>query len=286
MITIQELLYNRGLGRNEKIKFVRHNATLKFDDKSNKINLYDKFLYEFEDFLTFQSEQMDNRFEDVNYIVSFIAEKGMNVRFIGVYKILDYQTFENTQYGVFNTKYTWFYTMEKVSGFEDLENRVIIRWNAPLASFLKNIHNTKSGEIVEIQKGLHDKVFKDYFEFILSFKELKEIVEEEYADWKKMLSATNGIYLIGDRKTGKLYVGSAYGEEGIWGRWKIYVKTNGHGNNKSLKELVETDKDYGYNFQFTILMLLSKTATADEVIEKETLFKKKLGTHAFGLNNN
>lgn len=39
-------------------------------------------------------------------------------------------------------------------------------------------------------------------------------------------------------------------------------------------------------FQFSILMLLPKTVTPDEAIRKEQLFKRKLGSNTFGLNNN
>jgi hypothetical protein len=60
-------------------------------------------------------------------------------------------------------------------------------------------------------------------------------------------------------KTGYLYVGSAYGEDGIWGRWTKYVSTNGHGNNKTLKELVKADKDYADNFKFSISVFFSFT---------------------------
>ena len=93
-------------------------------------------------------------------------------------------------------------------------------------------------------------------------------------------------YLISDINTGKLYVGSAYGENGIWGRWSDYVKSNGHGNNKTLKELIENENEYAKNFTFSILMLLPKTITPNEAIKKEMLYKNKLGTNSFGLNNN
>ena len=69
--------------------------------------------------------------------------------------------------------------------------------------------------------------------------------------------------------------------------WKEYVVTNGHGNNKSLKELIDEDWEYACKyFQFSILMLLPKTVTSEEAIRKEQLFKQKLGTNSFGLNNN
>jgi hypothetical protein len=55
-------------------------------------------------------------------------------------------------------------------------------------------------------------------EFSLSHRELKELFSNEGAhrDWRASLSAVGGIYLILAEASGDLYVGSAYGEEGIW----------------------------------------------------------------------
>ncbi|MCK5407604.1 MAG: GIY-YIG nuclease family protein [Candidatus Krumholzibacteria bacterium] len=100
-----------------------------------------------------------------------------------------------------------------------------------------------------------------------------------------MLSAVCGVYLIVDQNTGKQYVGSAYGEKGILGRWTNYAKT-GHGGNNQLKKLMEWDPMYAENFNFTILRTLSKTLTQAEIIDYERLYKSKLGTRAFGLNSN
>jgi hypothetical protein len=54
----------------------------------------------------------------------------------------------------------------------------------------------------------------------------------------------------------------------------------------SKKKMFAEDENYGSHFQFSILMLLPKTITPDEAIKKERLFKNKLGTNSFGLNNN
>jgi hypothetical protein len=62
---------------------------------------------------------------------------------------------------------------------------------------------------------------------------MKCIINSGKEDWYNNLSTVKGIYLITDNNN-KLYVGSAYGVEGIWGRWKEYVNTNGHGNNIAL----------------------------------------------------
>ena len=267
MITIQELLFNRGLDKSSKIKLVRH--------KDNRLDLYNLYRTNRPAFLEYQNSQVKDVFNGVDYIVTFIGEGGLLSRFIGVYQVKDRKKIADDNFQ---------YQLEEVKvHFDDLIERVIIRWENAISwhQWIKN-----EMEVIEIHPGLHYKQFKDYSDFILNFDELKEIVSKQYSDWKKMLSVTKGIYLISDTKTGKLYVGSAYGEDGIWGRWCRYVSTNGHGDNKTLKELIADDSTYGNNFQFSILMLLPRTITADEAIKKERLFKNKLGTNAFGLNNN
>lgn len=274
MIAIQELLYNRGLDKKAKVKLVRH--------KDARCDLYQEYRTNREWFLAYQSSQAKPVFRGVDYIVSFIGEEGTFSRFIGVYQVCSEQ--EKPTYNPETlTDGKYIYDLQEVGGFEDLKERVIVKWSNAISwhQWIKN-----GMEVIEIQPGLHYKQFTDYFEFILNFDELKEIVTNQYSDWKRMLSATKGIYLISDTKTGKLYVGSAYGENGIWGRWSEYVKTNGHGGNKTLKELVGNDSTHGNHFQFSILMLLPRTVTPDEAIKKERLFKNKLGTNSFGLNNN
>lgn len=269
MITIQELLFNRGLDKQSKIKLVRH--------KDSRIDLYNAYRANKELFLKYQQQQSKEVFTGVDYIVSFIGEAGLLSRFVGVYKVLQCRQLSKTQLSVINTIYDFEYDFEEVSDFDDLKERVIVKWSNAISwhQWIKN-----EMEVIEIHPGLHYKHFTDYSDFILSFNELKEIITNEYGDWKRMLLATKGIYLISDTKTGKLYVGSAYGEDGIWGRWNSYVSTNGHGGNKQLKELIGKEKDYAMNFQFSILMILPRTITADQAIEKERLFKNKLGTNS------
>jgi hypothetical protein len=275
MITIQELLFNRGLDRQSKAKLVRH--------KDSRIDLYNTYRTNREFFLRYQQQQSKEVFTGVDYIVSFIGEEGFLSRFVGVYKVLRSRQLPELQLSVIDTSYQFEYEFEEVLGFEDLKERVIVKWSNAISwhQWIKN-----EMEVIEIQPGLHYKHFTDYADFILNFNELKEIITNGYSDWKRMLSGAKGIYLISDTTTGKLYVGSAYGEDGIWGRWNSYISTNGHGGNKQLKELVGMKEGYANNFQFSILMILPKTITADQAIEKERLFKNKLGTNSFGLNSN
>jgi hypothetical protein len=99
------------------------------------------------------------------------------------------------------------------------------------------------------------------------------------------LSSVYGVYLLTDKKTGKHYVGSAYGNQGIWGRWSDYIY-DCHGNNKELKELyaIQSREYFEEFFKFTILEVLSKSLVPEEVIQRENLWKQKLQTVKFGYN--
>lgn len=265
MITIQELLYNRGLDQLAKIKLVRH--------KDKRLDLYNMYRTDRNSFLDYQNSQSKDVFREVDYIVAFIGEEGVLARFIGVFRIIGKEEIGNG----------FKYKMSDVSGYDDLKERVLIRWENAICwhQWIKN-----EMEIVEICPGLHYKRFTDYFDLVLMYSELEEIIGNQYNDWKSVLSSIKGVYLITDTNTGKLYVGSAYGENGIWGRWSDYISTSGHGNNKLLKELINNNPNYKFHLQFSILMILPKTVTSDEAILKEQLFKRKLGSNSFGLNAN
>lgn len=277
MITIQELLYNRGLPSSSRIKLVRH-----IDPRFNLRALYAS---KREIFLRYQNMQGNDVFRDCDYIISFVGEENSTARFVGVFRIVGKSVgIAEFNYGEISFNGNFTYTMEEVGGFADISEHVVVKWPNTRA-WHQWISNPM--EIVEISPGVHYQTFSDYLDIILTFPELCDIVRSNYKEWRIALSSVKGVYLITDISTGKLYVGSAYGDGGIWGRWCDYVSTAGHGGNKLLIELTQTDPDYAINnFRFSILMLLPKTITPQEAIQKETLFKRKLGSNSFGLNVN
>jgi hypothetical protein len=276
MITIQELLFNRRLDKSKNIRLMRH--------KSNRVDLNNLYATDKQMLFDFQRQQGKDFLKGVDYIVSFIGEEGTFARFIGVFKINGCKKLSNKKQSIDGSLYQYLYEISEINGFEDLKERVIIDWGKATIQWHQSIKNLK--HVVEIKPGLHYRPFTDFLNIILDFRQLQEIIGNQYPDWKLMLSSTKGIYLIQDSKTGKLYVGAAYGDDGIWGRWANYVSTNGHGGNKDLMKLVKGNKDIAFRFKFSILMLLPKTVTADQAIEMEKLFKAKLGTKNFGYNNN
>ena len=101
-----------------------------------------------------------------------------------------------------------------------------------------------------------------------------------------MLSAVNCIYVISDRKSKSLYIGSTYNQDGIWGRWKQYAETGGHGHDVTLRKLCDEDAQYGNNFSWAILEILPLNISQDEAVAIETRYKNKLGREICSLNNN
>lgn len=152
-------------------------------------------------------------------------------------------------------------------------------------------------EVIEVwnpDKTLDDKTFPGYKNVSVSYRKLKKKLESP--EWRTALSCRKDVYLITDQRTGKLYVGSAYGTNGILGRWETYVKSgydkheveNGKYPNKKLQELV-TEKGLSYiqdNFQYSILETFTDDVSDEYIIGRESWWKEALHSREFGYNAN
>ncbi|TOM66562.1 hypothetical protein CGH71_23640, partial [Vibrio parahaemolyticus] len=120
------------------------------------------------------------------------------------------------------------------------------------------------------------------------FSALLPIFKNQKADWKSALSNVKGVYVIFDKSNGKKYVGSAYGEHGIWSRWGCYIGT-GHGWNDGLTDLISQNGfDYALkNFKITLLEYRPMKTDDNTIIERESYWKEVLlSRNAFGYNKN
>ena len=86
-----------------------------------------------------------------------------------------------------------------------------------------------------------DDDFPGYDRVKLLYPQLRSILDRGKKDWIAALENQKAVYLITDINTGKLYVGSATSDYGmLLQRWRSYAD-NGHGGNKRLKEIVDSD---------------------------------------------
>ena len=177
-----------------------------------------------------------------------------------------------------------FYKLERIPLLEQYRNRLVIDWGKNSQTYIQKRLDKPVSEIYP--KGFVS-LFPGWDKVYLSYKELQEIINnpDGNKDWYEYLSRHAGVYVIHDKSTGDQYVGSAYGGSGIWSRWQGYART-GHNGNKALKALAGQNKDFANNFVFSLHHVFPKTISKNEVIAYESLLKEKLGSRAFGLNEN
>ncbi len=128
--------------------------------------------------------------------------------------------------------------------------------------------------------------FPGYSSVLIRHDQLRHIVNRDLVTWRAALKSVAGVYLITDTTSGKHYVGSAYGTDGIWGRWMGY-SANGHGDNSELRALLtERGAGHAQHFQYSILEICDLLAQKSEVWTREGHWKDALCSRQFGLNSN
>lgn len=143
-------------------------------------------------------------------------------------------------------------------------------------------------EAVEILKSPYEgQPFPGPDQINHSLRELEVIYAQQQPDWRGALEHMKGVYVIHDRTSGKPYVGSAYGDTGIWARWGQYVASL-HGGNIDLRDLVDREGDEYVrdNLVFALLEFWSMRVPDDFVFEREAYWKRVLLSREFGHNAN
>jgi len=200
--------------------------------------------------------------------------------FGGVYKVLERYKVKRQQG----------YRIERVQDYEAWVGRLKITFKRPSRTkslrFESCYQHMVASEILAEPYG--GECFPGYEDISHDFTALEPIFRKERLDWKTPLENVKGVYLVSDKRNGKKYVGAAYGETGIWSRWKCYLE-NGHGGNDELVKLI---KRKGLNYarqNFVITLLEYRAAKTDDqiIIERETFWKHALMSRTpHGYNKN
>lgn len=140
-----------------------------------------------------------------------------------------------------------FFDLRPTPMFAALADRVVIEWTKDPVNWAKTGDQAASVTVVEISDPA-TVPFPGFESVLVSFGELQAVISDDrYSQWQTALSSVQGIYLIADTSTGRLYVGKADGAERFLGRWKEYA-SNGHGGNVSLRELAAADAKHRQRF--------------------------------------
>ena len=226
-----------------------------------------------------QSWQMKRNFERP-FVVSLIAmAQPDRWLFAGVYDSVDCDKRADGYH----------YRLERRIDGSELGGRLIIAFKRPgRQSYLYGEKWSHALVVDELRsEPLRIKEFTGYSSALLTKQHLDIVVAQGIESWKAGLSAVAGVYVIADRHTGKLYVGKATGDEGIWGRWCAYSQT-GHGGNTELKQLLEREgAEYAQHFQFGVLEIADTHASTKDVETRESYWKNLLQSkrpHGYNAN--
>lgn len=266
----------------KKIMLIRHSVNDKDFKKCMEAGMVKEYT----------RHQRANFAKGAEYWMVFLSGKSTTAKFYACYKVNGEGVKANAEMCAegfpfpewYEKEEEYLYPLEEVDIMSDLKNRLVIEWGKAATAWYQ--WGTNEKEVLSIQMS-EKKVFNGFDTLRLSFDELEEIVNDStlYENWHTAMSSVYAIYLIADKVDGQLYVGSAYSADGLLGRWSVYVKTK-HGGNVLMRKKLEEYPERYHDFQFSVLQILPKTLTNDEVIETESLWKSKLLSKEFGMNDN
>lgn len=141
-------------------------------------------------------------------------------------------------------------------------------------------------EAVEILRSPYTgPSFPGYDNATLKYSELVSIIQNERMDWKTALGNMKGVYLI-TLATGQHYIGSAYGNVGLWSRWSTYAKTMDGGNIELRSLNFVSNGKFIEGARFTIIEAWPMRTEDDLIIQRENYWKIALSSREHGLNLN
>ena len=234
---------------------------------------------------TFEKWQSVQTYKNFNkpHVLSLIAlEVKHHWLFAGLYRVLSVSERKRKKQAEFE------YCTEEVADLSHLTGRAVVYFEKTFrASYLVGEKHADKLRVSEIRPTrMSIGAFPGFNGVRLSFQNLKTIIREANPSWKGALANVAGVYVIADTTDGRLYVGSATGDDGLWQRWSDYAK-NGHGGNRELRELLrEKGLDHAKFLQWSLLEMCDARSERQAILDRETHWKKVLLSRKHGLNRN
>ena len=239
-------------------------------------------------------ERVMEAMKGAGYVASFIGREPGKALFVGLYTIaaskpLTYEEFwkvpafiEMKAFGMegWSAKedrpsVLWFDLVPN-DFYAHWKGKLIVGWPPPERSWWRRAHRNEMPVLAVLGDSAFDAAMPEWDAIDFTWEELGVLPTR----WKSTLSQWRGIYFIFDTSDQKGYVGAAYGENNLFGRWLGYAAT-GHGGNRLLRHRDPR------TFRFSILQRVSPDMDAGDVIRLEGTWKQRLHTREpYGLNDN
>lgn len=224
------------------------------------------------------------------YLAAFLGDQPGIAHFVGLYRNNGSKTVSKKEYWAvrenqelhragmsaasLRANALWF-DLQLLDLFSQWQGKLVIKWTGLERAWYRWAHRNQFPVQAILETSTFSEEMPRWNDLVLNWHQLHVLPSK----WSSALSHWRGIYLIFDTSDGQGYVGSAYGNQNILGRWRNYAVT-GDGGNKALKK---RDPD---NFRFSILERVSPDLDAADVIRIEASWKTRMHTREFGLNEN
>jgi len=276
MITFNQLLRIAGLDP-DLVRLVRHR------DPNVQRAVFDAAIKgepSFDEYQEHQgTEQVIAQFRAAKYLAAFVVEPiTSETIFVGVWERVGERPGPEPRVplsiaGTLSASIA--FETRRVDALSEYRGRLVIDWGDGTRAWVQRA-DRQDKPIVEIRREPKEPAFPGFLHLRLPLDAAADVPPA----WAVALRSVRGVYLLVHRESGDQYVGAAYGADGILGRWLCYA--DGHAGNVGMRELAASASAY----DATILEIVGSDATIDDVCQRESLWKTKLGSRAKGLNRN
>lgn len=261
----------------EKTKLARHSST-------TGIGAYRLWKLDRPRFEKYQALQDRYVFDPGSYVASFIVPPSRETLFAGLYEVMErIDCAEGTICANDGVRYAagdaqW-HTMRLLPKLSEYIEKLVIDWPNPRPTFVHRATVRKA--VLEIRREVSQPRFPGFEWFYCNVDEVASLPET----WREVLRSVWGVYVLVCNTTGKKYVGSAYGDEGLYGRLLDYKNPQDPGH----RRLVPHDREHnqGKGYRCSVLSVISRGVSTSEVVDLERRWKERLRTcDTWGLNYN
>ena len=226
----------------------------------------------------YQAVQDRERFGVGGFVASFVVTPPPRneTLFIGLYEVRSVgRCRAGSVEAITGIDVTGLYRYEMVADdrLDEYKERLVVDWGLGARSWAQRA--SRQPKPIRAIRDQQEPPFPGFGQFCIDLRDLSGI----YPGWQERLREVKGIYVLVDKKTGQQYVGSAKGEDSLWGRLSGYART-GHGGNVELKNRK------GAEYQVGVLQIVDLSLPDHSIEEVEGWWKRKLMSREHGLNRN
>ena len=223
-----------------------------------------------------------SKLDRYDYLISFVQYNIYGRNFFVFGGIYEVKIANTNYYGIGGYDITLF------QKFKEYRKRLVIKLTENLGINFELTYEKvkeKNIEIFELFPDVASEKFNGYQNVSLMYKDLKIALNDP--TWIGALKNVKAIYAITDISNGKLYIGSACGNGGLFGRWSDYIN-NLTGGNQEFEDIKKINgEDYiKKNFKYSIVEIFDTKTKQEYILERENYWKNVFETKKFGMNKN